>query len=503
MKFKKAFCGVLAGVLSAAALVGCGGRGGGGSPVDPATPVDDGDLTFDANNQIVYSDVELKMWSVTTGADAQTQDGIIAQFNEMYEGMIHVTPTHISRYELETLLDTTMQFDKANAPDLFFSHGSRAAEYVEKDWLLPIEPYIQKAGLLIDKDDYVESLLDATTVGGNIYGLPQDVHSAMVVYRADILEKNGLDVPANYPELVEVCEQAIDLAKAGNLWIRGENSAGYAATEWRKAPTTGWDNPFPIAYGDMWVHEFLGYTAAAQNGATFVANDGKPAWNSTETANGLQVLKDFIMPSETSENKYALSKAYGSDYDVGNTPLKRGEAIFKLLGPWEYPKDLEEYGTLLASDGGKSNIQTMSLSNLFAKDSTKDCASKIKGEGHAFMLMSTVTSRTKQCAAMTFADWMVNNASVEWAKRGHLPSLKSVENSSDYRNDPAYNEYIKNWGSCDDYIVIPPTPYYSYVDSYFKNCVQKAMSTQFKNSSISSILKEEYEDCVDYIELYA
>lgn len=157
----------------------------------------------------------------------------------------------------------------------------------------------------------------------------------------------------------------------------------------------------------------------------------------------------------------------------------------------------------MAADGGSSNIQTMSMSNLFAKDSSKEYASKVKGEGHAFMLMSTVTSRTKQCAAMVFADWMVNNSSVEWAKRGHLPSLKSVENSSEYRSDPAYDAYIKNWGSCDDYIVIQPTQHYSYVDMYFKHCVQKAMSTQFKNSSVKSIMNEEYEDCVDYIDLYA
>lgn len=499
MKIKRALCCALAGVLSACALGGCGSTD---DPRYPVGPVDDGDLSFDTNGQIVYNGVELNMWSVTTGDDAQTQDSIIAQFNEMYNGMIHVTTTHTSRYDLEQLLETTMQFDKQNAPDLFFSHGSRSAEYAEKGWLLPIEPYLDKAEIAVDKEDYVEALLSSVTIDGYLFGLPQDVHSAMVVYRADILEKNGLDVPTNYAELVEVCESAIDLAKAGNLWIRGENSAGYSATEWRKAPTTGWDDPFPIAYGDMWVHEFLGYTAAVQNGGTFVASDQKPGWNTDETADGLQVLRDFIMPNENSTNKYALSDAYGSSYDVGNTPLKQGNAIFKLLGPWEYPRDLREYDSMLASDGGSANIQTMSLSKLFAKDATAEYASKIKGEGHAFMLMSTVTSRTKQCAAMVFADWMVKNASVEWAKRGHLPSLKSVESSSDYRSDPAYDAYIKNWGSCDDYVVIQPTKYYTYVDTYYKNCVRKAMATQFQGSSIKSIMREEYTSCVDYIDLY-
>ncbi len=507
MKLTKALCCALTGLLVPAFLSGCFGGGGndngGGNGNIPTGPLDDGDLVYDENDNIVYNGVELKMWSVTTGDDAVVQDSIIAKFNELYDGMIRVTTTHTSRYDLETLMNTTMQFDRANAPDVFFSHGSRAGEYVDKGWLLPIEPYMEKAGIAVYKDDYVEALLDASSVNGHLYGLPQDVHSAMVVYRADILEKNGLEVPSNYKELIATCEAAIDLAKAGNLWIRGENSSGIPATEWRKATVSTAYEPFPMAYGDMWVHEFVGFTAAVQNGATFVAEDGKPAWNSDEAAEGLQVLRDFVMPSDNSENKYALTKEYGSEYDVGNAPLRMGNSIFKFLGPWEYAKDLTEYGRLLSDDGGADNIGTMTVSNLFAKDTTKEYANKIKGEGHAFMLMETVTSRTKQCAAMVFADWMVNNAGVEWAKRGHLPSLKSVENSSEYRDDPAYAQYISKWGSCDDYVVMPSTKYYSYVDKYFKESVQQAMSSQFNNSAIKSILQQKYDDCVGYIDLYA
>ena len=465
--------------------------------------IDNGDLEFNENNEIIYNNIELKLWSVTTGDDANTQDQLIAQFNELYNGLIHVSTVHTSRYDLETLLTTTMEFDKENAPDIFFSHGSRAAEYVSKDWLLPVEPYMEKAGLFIDKEDYVESLLNSTTINDVIYGLPQDVHSAMVVLRKDILEKNNLDIPTNYQELISVCESAIDLAQSGNLWIRGENSAGYDNEEWRKATTTEPYYPFPIAFGDMWVHEFLGYTAAVQNGTVLIDSEGMPAWNSQETVNGLQLLRDFIMPSETSLNKKAISKIYGSEYDVGNAPLRAGNAIFKLLGPWEYQRDLDDFDKLLKNSGGSDNITTISLSNLFAADSSKEYASKIKGEGHAFMMMSTVKSRTKQCAAMVFADWMVNNAGIEWAKRGHLPSLKSVENSSEYRESEEYIKYISKWGSCDDYVVIQPTQYYSNIDTYFKNSVQKTLASQFKDVAISKILEEEYSDCVDYIELFA
>ena len=43
--------------------------------------------------------------------------------------------------------------------------------------------------------------------------------------------------------------------KVFNL-VNPENSDGYNATEGRKAPSTDPYQPFPMAYGDMWIHEF-------------------------------------------------------------------------------------------------------------------------------------------------------------------------------------------------------------------------------------------------------
>ena len=85
----------------------------------------------------------------------------------------------------------------------------------------------------------------------------------------------------------------------------------------------------------------------------------------------------------------------------------------------------------------------------------------------------------------------------------YLPAVKSVENSSTYKSAPEYEAYIKNWGSCDDYVVYTPTQYYSNVDAYFKNALQKSMSGKFLDTLVKDILNEEYEDCVDYIDLYA
>ena len=481
-----------------AVLVGCNNNSDNRKPLEG-----DGDIVYDENGNVVYGNINLKMWSVTTGDDANTQDQIVAEFNRMYEGLIHVTVEHYSRYDLETLLSNTMQFDKKNAPDMLFNHGSRVTEYNDRGWLQEVDFFFGKSGASFDKDDYVDSLLESVTIGGTAYGVPIDCHSAVICIRKDILDKNGLPVPTNYQELCEVADRAAQLAAENNLWIRGENSEGYSATEWRKASTAEPYTAFPISYGDMWVHEFVDYTAAVQNGGKIVDAEGMPAWNTQETANGLQVLRDWIFPSATSTNKSALSKDYGSSYDVGDAPFNSGKCIFKLQGPWMWQKELQTFDQMLAKDGGSSNIITRSLSGMFAKDSDKDYASLIKGEGHAITLMSTVSSYTKAAAATVFMEYMANYSGIEWAKRGHLPAVRSVALSEEYRNDPAYESYIKYWGTPEDYVVVPPTKYYSYVDTYFKTVAQKSIANSYKNTSIKSILDEEYKSCIDYIKLYA
>lgn len=501
---------LMLGAFAVLALTACGGdnggpsvsTGGNGGTTEPITGTND--IQKDENGSVIYNNVEIKVWSVTTGPDAQTQDEIIAKFNEMYEGMIHVTiDQHISRYDLEQMLTSTIEFNPELAPDILFSHGARAAEYVDRGWLLPQDHWIEEAGLVVDDADYVESLLDSVQLDGKLYGLPQDVHSSMVVVRKDILEKNNLKIPTNYAELVEVCEAATRLASEGNLWIRGQNSEDILRTEWRKARTSETYYPFPLSYGDMWVHEFLGYTIPVQNGVTIVDEEGMPAFNTDEMVKGLEVLRGIVSPTSTSLNSLPLSLNYGSDYDVGNAPFSAGNAIFKLQGPWEHPNNIKEFDTYYELDGGSDNITVIPCSNLFALDNTKDYASKIKGEGHAFMMMKTVDSHTKRCAAMVFADWMVQNAGIDWAKRGHLPSLKSVEQSSDYRTAPEYEQYIKNLGSCEDYVVFPSTKYYSIIDAGFKSAVERSMLERYLSTPVKDIVEEAYYNTMDDIELWS
>ena len=78
--------------LSITTLAGCKNN------KNPSMDIDDeGDIIRDEDGNVVYNNVELKLWTVTTGDDANTQDEIIAGFNQLYDGQIKVTAEHISR----------------------------------------------------------------------------------------------------------------------------------------------------------------------------------------------------------------------------------------------------------------------------------------------------------------------------------------------------------------------------------------------------------------------
>ena len=109
---------------------------------------DEGDIIRDEDGNVIFNNVELNLWTVTTGDDANTQDEIINQFNTLYDGQIKVTAEHISRYDLETNLISTMEFDRANGPDILFNHGNRVTEYNDREWLYPIEKYYEKTNTI-------------------------------------------------------------------------------------------------------------------------------------------------------------------------------------------------------------------------------------------------------------------------------------------------------------------------------------------------------------------
>lgn len=73
--------------------------------------------------------------------------------------------------------------------------------------LLPLNDFLEEAGF--DLSDYPDAYLDASRItsdDGTIYGLPLRGHPQMLMYRADVFEELGLDVPTTWQEVSAAAE---------------------------------------------------------------------------------------------------------------------------------------------------------------------------------------------------------------------------------------------------------------------------------------------------------
>ncbi|HVW34981.1 MAG TPA: extracellular solute-binding protein, partial [Acidimicrobiia bacterium] len=113
---------------------------------------------------------------------------------------------------------------------------------------------------------YVQSLVDAATVGGKVYGVPWYAGARALIYRADVLRSLGLSAPTTWAELVTVGRAIRDrtglaaFGVAGNaehyvlpmVWQNGGELAYRRDGVWR----SGMDSPAAVAavqfYADLY-----------------------------------------------------------------------------------------------------------------------------------------------------------------------------------------------------------------------------------------------------------
>ncbi len=115
-----------------------------------------------------------------------------------------------------------MAFSANKGPDVVYLITDHLAQFASTGVLEPLDSYIP-ADL---KSDYLESALNATTVEGNIYGMPMLMTVNATVFNTTLLNEIGWDtskLPNTWEELEEMFELAKQHGKYGLLYQGGEN----------------------------------------------------------------------------------------------------------------------------------------------------------------------------------------------------------------------------------------------------------------------------------------
>lgn len=90
---------------------------------------------------------------------------------------------------------------KTGKPDVIEGLVEDLTVYTKQDIILDLTEHFNNWA---DKDQFVESTLKPLTVDGKLYGLPYNTNARVLLYRKDLFEEFGLEVPKTWDEYVKV-----------------------------------------------------------------------------------------------------------------------------------------------------------------------------------------------------------------------------------------------------------------------------------------------------------
>jgi multiple sugar transport system substrate-binding protein len=340
----------------------------------------------------------------------------------------------------------------AGTYDVFMTGYIDDFRYVGGGWIEPLDSYINDPTLTDsawDFADFFESLINVNrwdgTAGagvgeGSLWALPVNEEGYALMYRKDILEAQGIEVPKTYDELLAAAE------KLNGIDFEGQKVAGFVARGDRTWPTitTGYGSVF-WSYGGE-VMDVDAWKSTVNNEAGVAATDywGKLMKFAPEGVTGFtwyEAMQSFMNGS--------AAMFIDADHMAGSI---EDPTASKVAGKAGYAIPPEGPG------GVHTNIWIWSLG----------LASAAKEKNAAWLFMQWATSKK-----------ILTDSAV---KNNINPTRTSAA------NDPTVLEYMKGWGDysavyqelINEYsrVMVPALPEFAQVGDVWAQSVQEVVLGQ-------------------------
>ena len=292
---KKVISALMATVMAAGLLVGCGGKDSNDASSETAKNAD--------------GSTELSIWvHETDSPEGQLYKKLIDDFNKENEGKYHATLTQIARSG-----DAGGYDDKINAaisngglPDVFTIDGVRVGEFADAGAIVPIGEYYTEDDLA----DFNPSIIQQGTYKDELYTVGCFDSSVGIFYNKDMFEKAG-----------------ITLATKEDPWTLEEltDAANKLTTDDCYGITMSLD-----ATDETVIYFFL--PLIQSQGSNVIADDGVTAkgyLNGDAALNTVSWIKDMV------DNGYASATPEENSFELG-------KAAMAINGSWA-PAGLADY----------------------------------------------------------------------------------------------------------------------------------------------------------------
>jgi N,N'-diacetylchitobiose transport system substrate-binding protein len=230
---------------------------------DEATAEGEGGATEAPEAPATDTEATLRLWLNANDTPQPMVDAAIAEFNETYPNVT----VELERQQWDGLVERlTNVLPTEDSPDIFEVGNTQAQGFEAAGAMVDLTGSKEDLG----GDDLLDSLVEAGTYDGKFYGVPLYAGARIVVYRTDLFEKSGLEIPTTLDEFVE----AGKTLQADNADVPNFSGIYFPGRNWHAMLSFIWD-----AGGDI----------ATQQDGEWVGQLG-----SEESVAGLETVQDIM-----------------------------------------------------------------------------------------------------------------------------------------------------------------------------------------------------------------
>jgi ABC-type glycerol-3-phosphate transport system substrate-binding protein len=149
--------------------------------------------------------------------------------------------------------------------DIVHSANAGVAEWAAVGWMMPLNDLVDKYWDEYNLGDIPEKAWEGATIDGQIYGVPIVGNTLHLIYRGDVFDELGLEVPETYDDVIEMC---------GAIGLDNPD----------------WDMPFTVNLSAGWAWEIEFFQMLRAYGGDFLNPDNTPAFAGEEGVSAVNKL---------------------------------------------------------------------------------------------------------------------------------------------------------------------------------------------------------------------
>lgn len=324
-----------------------------------------------AKNEILY-------WNPFTGPDGENMKQIVNEYNKT-DPEFKIKNVSIGADDMYAKIPTVVNSGKG-IPDLTIVHAERIKQFVGNDLLSTFDDKLADYPE-IKADNYVPAGWNIGDIDGSRYSVPLDVHSFVMYYNEELLEKYAPNALDDNVITFDEIREAGELSKKDGI-------TGIGLT---------WTRPIFLS-----IYNQLGGD---------ISNDGEtPTLNTPEAKEALELLKSLV------DDKIA-----NKDGEDSGQLFQSGKAIFYPEGIW-MQNSLNEAKKL---NWGLTSFPQVSPDKIVNWTSS-----------HQFVMFNDENrTEEKTKGMMDFIDFVREN-SLPWAKAGQNPAALATLEEPEFKEMP-------------------------------------------------------------------